>query len=244
MSGPPSPTTSALTPAQEFRDGLIAVVPAAVAVVPFGLLFGALAAQKGLSALEVGVMGALVFAGSAQFVAIDMWRDPAPWVLLGLTALTINLRHLMMGASFSRHIGTFRPWQRYGSVFFLADETWALAEQRAAQRTLHPAFYVALALPLYFNWIISSVAGAMLGAALQNPEAWGFDFAFIAIFIGLITGFWRGFGTGAVIAASAIVAVATHAWLGGVWHVLAGGIAGMITAALLTVTRTGASREA
>ncbi len=234
----------ALTFGQEFRDGVIAIFPAVAAVIPFGLLLGATAAQKGLSPLEVGLMGALVFAGSAQFVAIDIWRDPAPWALLGLTTLTINLRHVMMGASFSRHLGAFEPWQRYASVFLLADEIWALAERRAAQGILRPVFYASLALTLYVNWIIWTVAGAYLGTALRDPAAWGFDFAFTAIFIGLIVGFWRGAATGLVIATSAAVAIVVQAWAGGVWHVVAGGIAGMITAAVLSISRAGAPDEA
>jgi 4-azaleucine resistance transporter AzlC len=246
MPGPsPSSTTNSTpTSGQEFRDGVIAIIPAVIAVIPFGLLLGALAAQKGLSVLEVGLMGTLVFAGSAQFVAVDIWRDPAPWALLTLSALTINLRHVMMGASLSRHMGAFRAWQRYASVFLLADEIWALAERRAAHGVLHPAFYAGLALTLYANWVAWTIAGALLGAALQNPAAWGFDFAFTAIFIGLIVGFWRGTATAAVIAASAGVAVLAHGWLGGVWHVIAGGAAGMITAAAIHVARRWLSREA
>lgn len=220
---------------QEFQQGTIAVLPAAVAVVPFGLLLGALAAQKGLSPLEVGLMSSLVFAGSAQMVAVDVWRDPAPWVLLGLAALTINLRHLMMGASLSLHLGGFRPWQRILGVAFLADEIWALAERRAAMGQLHPAYYAGLGFLLYANFVCSSVAGAILGPAIEDPAAWGFDFAFTAIFIGLIIAFWRGPGTAVVIAASAIAAVLTQTCFGGVWHVLAGGAAGMAAAAALAV---------
>ena len=65
MSDPRSPTAWA-----EFRAGAVAILPAAIAVIPFGLLLGALAARKGLSALEVALMSALMFAGSSQFVAV------------------------------------------------------------------------------------------------------------------------------------------------------------------------------
>jgi predicted branched-subunit amino acid permease len=221
----------------EFRQGAVAVSPAAIAVVPFGLLLGALAAQKGLSPLEVGLMSGLVFAGSAQMVAVDIWRDPAPWALIAVTALTINLRHLMMGASLSLQLGGFRPWQRLFGMAFLADEIWAWAERRAAQGQLHPAYYAGLAGLLYANWVVWTVAGAILGPAIENPAAWGFDFAFTAIFLGLIVAFWRGRGTALVMAASAVAAVTVEAALGGVWHVLAGGIAGMGTAALLALAR-------
>lgn len=222
---------------EEFRQGAVAVSPAAVAVIPFGLLLGALAAQKGLSPVEVGLMSSLVFAGSAQMVAVDIWRDPAPWVLLGVTTLTINLRHLMMGASLSLQLGGFRPWQRLVGFAFLADEIWALAERRAALGQLHPAYYAGLAGLLYANWVVWTMTGAILGPAIENPAAWGFDFAFTAIFLGLIVAFWRGSGTALVMAASAAAAVVTQAALGGVWHVIAGGMAGMAAAALIALAR-------
>jgi 4-azaleucine resistance transporter AzlC len=219
-------------PVREFRQGMVAIAPAAVAVIPFALLLGALATQKGLSVVEVALMSALVFAGSAQFVAVDIWREPAPWLLIGVSTLTINLRHVMMGASLSRHLSGFRWWQRYLSAFFMADEIWALAERRALQGPLTPAFYAGLAGTLYVNFILWTVAGALAGALLSDPAAWAFDFAFTAIFIGLIAGFWRGRPTVAVIASSAVVAVATSRWLGGVWHVIAGSLAGGAAAVL------------
>ena len=228
---------AALSPWDEFRQGAVAILPAAVAVVPFSLLIGALAAQKGLTPLEVGLMSSLVFAGSSQMVAVDIWKDPAPWFLIGVTTLTINLRHLMMGASLSLHLGGFRPWQLAFGMALLADEVWALAERRAALGQLHPAYYAGLALLLYGNWVIWSVTGAILGPAIEDPAAWGFDFAFTAIFLGLIVGFWRRPGTALVMHASATVAVARHAALGSVWHVIAGGLAGMGTAALLAIAK-------
>ncbi|MGB3719815.1 MAG: branched-chain amino acid ABC transporter permease [Proteobacteria bacterium] len=237
MAGAHPPGLKPRSAWDEFGQGTFAILPAAIAVIPFALLLGALAAQKGLSPLEVGLMSSLVFAGSSQMVAVDIWRDPAPWALLGLTTLTINLRHVMMGASLSLHLGGFRPWQRLLGVAFLADEIWALAERRAAMGQLHPAYYAGLAALLYLNFICWSVVGAIVGPAIKDPEAWGFDFAFTAIFLGLIVGFWRGPGTAVVMAASAVAAVITQAQLGGVWHVIAGAIAGMLAATLLSFWR-------
>lgn len=234
-SAPPSALT-------EFRAGAVAILPAAVAMVPFALLLGAMAARKGLSALEVALMSGLVFAGSSQLVAIELWRDPAPWVLLGVTALTINLRHVMMGASLSRHMAPFSSKGRMFGLFFLADEVWAMAERRAAERgTLSPAFYAGLAATLYFAWLALTVVGTALGALLANPASWGFDFAFSAIFIGLIAGFWRGRDTGLVIVVSASVAVLVERLVGGVWHIVAGGSAGVAAAATLARVRRGRS---
>ena len=90
---------------REFRQGLFEVLPILVAATPIGLLWGTLAAGKGLSAFETWLMSASIFAGAAQFVAIEVWRDPVPWVLLTVTALIVNVRHVLMGTSLSRHIG-------------------------------------------------------------------------------------------------------------------------------------------
>ncbi|MGI9412684.1 MAG: AzlC family ABC transporter permease, partial [Hyphomicrobiales bacterium] len=176
----------------EFRAGVVAILPAAVAVVPFGLLLGARAVEQGLSVAEVALMGATVFAGSAQFVVIDIWTEPAPWFLIALTTLLVNIRHVLMSASIAGKLGGFAPASRPFAVFFLADEVWAIAERRAQAGRLTPAYYAGLAGLLYVNWVFWTVAGALAGRAIADPHALGFDFAFTAIFIGLLTGFWRG----------------------------------------------------
>lgn len=64
-------------PSGEFLAGMRAIFPLVVAVLPIGLVFGAVAATKGLSPLETTLMSALVFAGGSQFVAMDIWTHPA-----------------------------------------------------------------------------------------------------------------------------------------------------------------------
>ncbi len=218
---------------REFQDGAVAMLPAAMAVIPFGLLLGALAAAKGLSALEVLLMSGLVFAGSAQFIAVEIWTEPAPWALLALTAFTVNLRHVMMSASLARRLGTFTPLGKVVGLFFLADEVWALAERRGARQGLHWAFYAGLATVMYLNWLVWTVLGTGLGALIADPAAWGFDFAFTALFIGLIVAFWKGTVCALVVVASAAVAIAVERQFGGVWHIVVGGLAGMAAAAAL-----------
>lgn len=222
-----------ILPGEDLAAGLIAIFPAAIAVVPFGLLLGATAGLKGLSPVEIALMSGVVFAGSSQFVAVDLWTDPASWAALGLATLIVNLRFTLMSASLGRKLGAFSPAQRFGAVFFLADEVWAVAERRAADRVLRPAFLFAAGGFLYANWMIWTVAGCLLGRALGNPAALGFDFAFAAMFIGLVIGFWRGPRTGLIIAASAAAAVGVDALVAGPWYVLAGAAAGCGAAAIM-----------
>src|SRR3546814_16094163 len=93
----------------EFAAGAFTILPLLVAVVPFGLLLGTLAAQKGLSPLETALMGATVFAGASQFVAVEIWTTPPAVALLSATALMVHLRHVLMGSAMAPHV---RGWSR------------------------------------------------------------------------------------------------------------------------------------
>lgn len=219
-------------PKSEFRAGLFLILPAVLVVIPFALILGAAAAQKGLSPLETGLMSTIVFAGGSQFVAVDLWADPAPWLALGFAALLVNLRYVLMSASIARKLKRFPKAGRALFIFFLADETWALTEKRAAQKPLTVWFLLGLVPVFYLNWIVWTVTGAVVGSAFQNPEQLGFDFAFTAIFIGLAAGFWHGPRTGLFIAASAAASALTYLAVDGPWYVMAGAIAGIIVAAL------------
>lgn len=233
---------SAAPPLPEFRAGLIATLPAMLAATPFAFLLGALAADKGLSVLEAGLMSALLFAGSAQFVVLEAWASPAPWLALGAVACVVNLRHVFMSASMRRHMGGFAPGLRPLALLFLVDETWAFAEARAARGPLTPAYYAGLAALFYVNWVASGVAGAIAGPLIGDPRAYGFDFAFIAIFIGLILGFRSRPGFAVTVSSSALAATAVHMVWPGPLPVLAGALAGTAAAALRAGPQGGGRR--
>ncbi|MDX3927283.1 MAG: AzlC family ABC transporter permease [Shinella sp.] len=208
-----------------------AILPLIVAVVPIGLVFGAIAATKGLSPLEAMLMSALVFAGGSQFVAMDIWTHPASWVAAGFAALLVNMRHILMSASIGTKMDAFSSGpMKYLSMLFLADEIWAMAEFRAGSARLTPAWFAGLALPFYLAWVASTLAGATLGAFLGDPVATGLDFAFPAVFIVLVMGFWKGRETGAVLLASGFAAVLVHHFVPGVWYIAAGAVAGLAAA--------------
>jgi 4-azaleucine resistance transporter AzlC len=214
----------------EFRAGLRDIAPAAIACVPIALLYGALAAGKGLAPLEVALMSALVFAGGAQFAAVEIWRYPVPVAVLAFSTLLINARHVLMGVSLVPKTGAFRPWQRALALFVMADETWALAERRAAERTFTPTYWLGLTGIFYVSWVSFSTIGAVAGSFLGDPKRIGADFAFTALFIGLVAGFWKGKGTAVTVAASAVASAGIYALFGPPWHVAAGALAGIAAA--------------
>jgi len=214
-----------------FRAGLVDVAPVLVGLVPFALVLGALAAAKGLSPLEVMLMSGLVFAGGSQFVAVELWREPVPVGALALMALLVNVRHLLMGAALAPRAAGWggRAWP---ALFFMADEVWALALRRAGDGPVPLGYWCGLGAGLWLNWVALTGLGAWLGAVVEDPARLGFDFAFVAVFVALLRGMWRGASTLLPWAASGAVAAAVHVAVPGPWYVAAGALAGLAAAVL------------
>jgi len=213
--------------------GLIDILPLLAAACPFALLLGALAVQNGLSPAEITMMSFVVYAGASQFIAVDLWTVPVSMgLIIGTTAL-VNLRHVIMGAALTPYLGGFKPWQRWAFISVHADETWAMAIRRGRGPTgLTPAYVAGMIVPFYLNWPVCTALGASLGNLVANPEQYGIDFAFPAMFTVLIVGFWHGRRETFVIATSAAVAIACKLMLPGVWYIFLGGAAGILAGAL------------
>src|SRR3712207_4837886 len=106
-------------PLEAASDGARDIAPVMIAAVPIGLLFGALAAGRGLSVAEATLMSLLVFAGGAQFAALELWIAPLPVAAILFSTLLVNARHVLMSASLAPKLRGFSPVQRYAGFFFL-----------------------------------------------------------------------------------------------------------------------------
>jgi predicted branched-subunit amino acid permease len=78
---------------QEFWSGVRAEAPILLGVVPFGLLFGALAISSHLSSPAAQAMSALIFAGSAQFIAVQLFGLGSSSLVILMVVIVVNLRH-------------------------------------------------------------------------------------------------------------------------------------------------------
>ena len=181
---------------------------------------------------EAVVMSALVNAGSSQFVAIGMWATPVPVAAIIATTLLVNIRHLLMGL-------TTRPWlsrlpvcQEYPAAFFLTDESWAMSTVEFQHGEADGGFLVGVGVTLYTGWMIATVIGSVTGAAIHDPATWGLDFAFVAVFLALLTSLARGWGDLPPWALAAGAAITAQRLLPGNWYVVIGAVAGCVPAAL------------
>jgi 4-azaleucine resistance transporter AzlC len=214
----------------EFFHGLRDIAPMMLAYFPIGALWGAIAASKGLSASQALAMSAWGYSGASQFVAMDLWKQPVPLFTLAVALLVVNLRHVLMSASISRQLGHMRKGVVAGLLFWLTDEAWAMLERRALSRELTVPYYLGVAVPIWPTWFGSAFLGNIVGAQFGDGRFIGLDFAFSAMFIAVLAGFWKGPRTGLVLAASAAAAVVAKIYLPGTWYIMAGAVAGMLVA--------------
>ena len=217
---------------RDFTQGLRDIFPMMVAYAPIALLWGTIAAGQGLTPLQAWVMSAGVYSGAAQFVSMDLIKTGTPLLLLVLTIATVSLRHVLMSASVSRHISSIPRAKASLLLFWLTDEAWALIERRALERPISAAYFMGVAIPLWPTWFSFCALGAWLGKALGDTSLLGLDFAFAAMFIAVLAGFWKGPRTAMVLIVSAAVAILVKAYLPGAWYIILGGIAGMLTAVI------------
>ena len=201
-------------------------VPVGISGFAIGLVFGTLAGQAGLSPVEATLMSALVFSGAAQFVVIGIWTSPVPVAAVVLATLVIGLRHLLMGAALAPYFSKLPRLKAYASVFFMADENWALTMSEFAKGRRDAAFLIGGGIVMAGSWTVSTFVGGALGGALEDPARWGLDFAFTAVFLALVAGMWKGRSDLLPWTVAAVVAVAANQWLPGQWYILLGGLAG------------------
>lgn len=214
----------------EIRQGFAEIAPVLLAMVPIGFLFGAICTTKGWTTAEVWLMSTLVFSGGAEFAAIGIWTHPVPYLALFVSTVLVSARHILMGVSLAPKMGAFTGWRRWAAAWFMTDEAWALGERRARRSPITIAYWFCMAVPVHVVWVASTVTGSVVGPLLGDPAAIGLDFAFTALFIGLIAGFWRGRVTAWVLVASGGASAVVALIAGEPWNVLAGAAAGIATA--------------
>ena len=164
----------------EVAAGWRTVAPACVAVVPLGLALGVLVVQSGLAWWWAPVLGAVVFAGSMEFLLVGLLAAAAPLAQIAVSTLLVNFRHVFYAISFPMHRVRGGWWRAY-STFALTDEAYALTatpESAGWSRTriisIQGFFHAA--------WVLCVAVGAGVGSLIP-PEVVGLDFAVTALFV-------------------------------------------------------------
>lgn len=224
-----------------FLLGMRLFLPVAISIAAYGLVWGVLAGQAGLSPFEVLLMSGLVFAGASQFVALESWTPgDLPILAIIITTGIVNLRMLLMTATL-RPLTTQLPWwQAAASVYLVADENWAMTMAQIGKPHGTLGFLVGSGVCSWLAWTGSTLTGRLLGAVIDRPEAYGLDFAFTATFIALLLGMWKGRGDLVPWIVAALAAIVTARIVPGNWSIIVGGLLGSLVGALIETRKSAA----
>ncbi len=212
--------------------GMIDIWPLALSALAYGVAFGALASQAGLSGGAAVLMSAVVFGGSAQMVVLQVWADPVPYFAVWMATMAMQARYILESASLAPSMGSLKRAHVYPALFLLTDGNWTLMmrEQSAgrSEASYLLPYLVGGGLMLYVCWIAATWVGHSIGALIAEPRRWGLDFMLAAFCVTMAVALWRGKRDLWPIGVAAAVAIVFD--LAGLkpWHALAGALAGSI----------------
>ena len=172
---------------KQFWAGVRAEIPLLIGVFPFGLIYGALALNAGLSPAAAQMMSSIVFAGSAQFITAQLVHESTPGFVIVLTIAVVNLRHMLYSASLAPYLASLSMRWKVLLSYLLTDEAYAPTIIHYEKEGMTPYahwFWLGAGTSLWVNWQISTALGIFLGAAI--PESWSLEFALPLTFIAML----------------------------------------------------------
>ncbi len=217
--------------------GAVANIPLAISAITYGGVLGVLSAQKGVTWAEMSAMNILMFAGSAQFVMVDMWQAPLSVVSISIAVFVINLRYLLIGASLQPVFTGHSLWRKAIFMHLVADENWAVTIAEHRKSGTNPFFLLGGGLLLLCAWSAGTLTGNLLGSFISQPEKYALDFAFTAVFAALTLSLWRDKGDIVPWGVAMALALICAHFLPGKWYIVIGGIGGALASAFIDYKR-------
>lgn len=171
----------------EFLQGVRGVSPILLGVIPFGMIYAVTAIAAGISPMLALAMSTIVFAGSAQFVIVQLFAAGVPGLVILVTAFIINLRHMLYSASLAPYTQKLAGLWKLLLAYLLTDEAYAVAITRYQKdpKQQHGHWYfLGAGFALWLTWQLSTVAGIVLGKVV--PASLPLDFTGTLTFIALV----------------------------------------------------------
>ena len=183
------------------------MLPLSFAVLPWGILFGSLAVQRGFDWFEAQLFSGIVFGGAVQIVTVELMANNASLFTVLFSAFVISSRHFLYGLALRERLSIKPLRWRLGLGFLLTDELFALSVDRRAYRNRFRLYYaLGAGGSFYLAWNLWTFIGIFAGTSLPDLTQLGLDFAIAATFIALVL---PGIKTVASFSAAVVAGVAS-----------------------------------
>lgn len=209
-------------------SGFQQLIPVSLFVAIFGAAFGLAASQTGMDHTTATSMSWLVFAGYAQFAALELWHEQVPVFTLIASVFAINARHLLMGASLYPWLRSLTPIKRYGIMMVASDANWAMSIQAFSKGRAGLGLLFGGGLALWLFWGIGTMVGLYFGNAIHEPKRYGLDMVMGCFLLSMVFEGERNLRIFAIWLVAGCSSLIAYKWLPENSHVIAGALAGGI----------------
>ena len=171
----------------KIKNAFYATIPVMAGYLVLGTGFGMVLRTRGYGILWALAMSVFIYAGSMQYVAIDLLTGGVSLITAAVTTLAVNARHLFYSISM---IDKYKNQKRKNFLIFtLTDETYSLVCSEVPDEVDASSYYFYVSLFDYIYWIAGSVIGSVLGSVLPIRTE-GVDFALTALFLTVFVEQW------------------------------------------------------
>ncbi len=167
------------------RDSLV-ILPGYLVL---GIGFGVLMDTKGFGLLHSFLMAVFIYAGSMQYVGVELLASAASYLTVFIMTIMVNIRHLFYGIGMLDKYKDLKKHKLY-DIFALTDETFSIACNRKMSGLNKEDYYFYLSLFNHCYWITGCVLGSILGDVLPFDFR-GIEFSMTVLFIVIVIDQWE-----------------------------------------------------
>ncbi|MBE6655063.1 MAG: branched-chain amino acid transporter AzlC [Ruminococcaceae bacterium] len=171
------------------KMAFVSTIPIFAGYIMLGIGFGILLSEKGYGPVWALFMSIFMFAGSMQYVGVDLLASGASLISSAVMTVLVNARHLFYGISM---IDKYRGAgaKKFYMIFGLTDETYSLlCEAKVPDDVDRHTYSFFVTLFDHFYWITGCVLGAVIGTVVPF-EFKGVEFVLTALFVSIFTEQW------------------------------------------------------
>ena len=179
---------------KNFFKGVKDTSPLMIPVVPFGIIFGVLAIDLGLSPIMTIAMSIIIFGGASQIIFLQLFSAGASSLVILSSVGAVNSRHLLYGTVLSEHLSDLNLTRKIIVSYFLVDQAFAVSNHHFKKNKKDKDKYFHLiggGLNCWTIWQITTIIGIYLGSII--PEKLGLSFAIPLTFLALLVDDFRKF---------------------------------------------------
>ena len=176
-----------MTKFSEFKNGCLQEIPLQLGVFPFGIAYGILGIEVGLTNIQTYLLSIIIFAGVSQIVFAQLFSTFTPSFIIVGTIGIVNLRHILYGVSLSSYLKKLSLKWRIILSYLITDEAFAISYKRFSEekKTKYMHFHLlGSGITLWISWQISTLIGIFIGPSI--PISLNLEYVIPLSFIAIV----------------------------------------------------------